>query len=1131
MNCPSCGHPNRSRARFCAGCATPLLDPLTCPHCGATHPAGTRFCDACGEALSATGEAAAAIGEAPPDPRSQTPDHLAEKIRGSRRALEGERKHVTVLFADVTGSMDLAERIDPEEWRRIMDGFFAILCEGVHRFEGTVDKFTGDGIMAIFGAPIAHEDHAQRACYAALHLRHELTSYAADLRRTQGLNFSVRMGINSGEVVVGTIGDDLEMEYTAIGHTVGLAQRMESLAEPGKIYLTEGTASMVGGYLALNDLGEFRVKGASDALGVQELTGIGGARGRLDVSRARGFSRFVGRADEMWILESALERAVAGEPQVIGVVGEAGVGKSRLCHELAQRVRARGTSVYHTGGQAHTKSVPLMPVLQYLRAYFDVTEQDSDQTVRERIAGKLLLLDESFADDLPLIFDFLAVPDPERPPPRMDPEARQRQMMGVTKRLVRASSAREPAVNLFEDLHWIDPASEVFLANHVEAIQGTRSLTIVNFRPEYQAPWMSKSYYRQVALAPLGAAAIEELLADLLGFDASLNGLGEAIRERTGGNPFFIEEVVRSLVEDGSLEGERGDYRLARPVEGASVPASVQTVLSARIDRLAEREKRVLQAAAVIGKEVPEPVLRRVVEVEGSELEEALRNLISGEFIYEQELYPEPVYAFKHPLTQEVAYGSQLGERRAAVHAAVARAIAEHYPERLDERAALLAQHWEAAGETLEAARWNARAAVWAGTNDPSQSLTHWRKVRELADSLAESAEATALGLTARNLLLQYGWRLGISSDEAESLFTEAERMASKAGDIHARAILLSGYGQIKGISDGDLPEAARLARQATALAEESGDPALLMAIVTTNTYALFCIGEYREALAVVDRAIELADGDPTVGAGVTVGCPYAFCHAFKGVILAGLGELEEARHLIEQGMRLAREQGDIETVGWGHSFSFWLATFFGQPEAAHGHAQQFVEIAERTGSSFSRSWAWLWLGWAERERGEWQEAIAAVERSLTISRDQRSAVEGDTLRLAVLSESYLGRGDVDRARALAEEALEVAPSRRQPHHEIDASLALARVLLASAGATASAEIERTLARALEVARDSGMKAYEPLVHVELAELARQSGDEEDRQRELGEALRLFTEIGAPVQAERLAAELSLPAR
>ena len=319
---------------------------------------------------------------------------------------------MTVLFADVTGSMDLAERIDAEEWTRIMDRFFAILSDGVHRFEGTVDKFTGDGIMAIFGAPIAHEDHAQRACYAALHLRDQLAEYAAELRRTQSLNFSVRMGLNSGEVVVGTIGEDLAMEYTAVGHTVGLAQRMESLAEPGKIYAAQDAASLVGGYLALNDLGEFQVKGVSAPVHVHELTGIGAARGRLDVSRARGFSRFVGRTEEIRALEEARERAVAGEPQVIGIVGEAGVGKSRLCHEFVQRVRAGGTPVYHASGHAHTKSVPLMPVLEFMRAYFDVTEQDSDQTARERIAGKLLLLDESFAEDLPLIFDFLAVSDP-----------------------------------------------------------------------------------------------------------------------------------------------------------------------------------------------------------------------------------------------------------------------------------------------------------------------------------------------------------------------------------------------------------------------------------------------------------------------------------------------------------------------------------------------------------------------------------------------------------------------------------------------------------------------------------------------------------------------------------------------
>jgi class 3 adenylate cyclase len=576
---------------------------VTCPSCGTAHPPGTKYCDSCGQALVDAGAPSNA-----PDPRSYTPEHLAEKIRAGRAALEGERKQVTVLFADLMGSMELAEQSDPEDWRRIMDRFFSILCEGVHRFEGTVDKFTGDGVMALFGAPIAHEDHARRACYAALHLQRELAAYAAELRRAQGLSFSVRMGLNSGEVVVGAIGEDLGMEYTALGHTVGLAQRMEQLAAADKAYLSEHTASLVEGYFSLSDLGEFQVKGASGPLRVHELTGVGAAHGRLDVARARGFSRFVGRDEELRILENALEQAFAGQGQVIGIVGEPGVGKSRLCHEFAERRRAKGIPIYHLAGQAHAKSVPLLPVLQLLRAFFEIGERDSDRTARERIAGKLLLLDESFAEDLPLIFDFLAVPDPLRPPPRIDPEARQRRLLGLMKRLSRAESAREPGVAMFEDLHWLDPASEVFLANHVEAVQGMRGLTVLNFRPEYQAPWMSRSYYRQIALAPLGAEAIEELLADLLGADPSLDGLSELISERTEGNPFFIEELVRSLVEAGSLEGERGAYRLVRPVEAAGVPASVQTVLAARIDRLGRREKAVLQAAAVIGKEFSEPV-------------------------------------------------------------------------------------------------------------------------------------------------------------------------------------------------------------------------------------------------------------------------------------------------------------------------------------------------------------------------------------------------------------------------------------------------------------------------------------------------------------------------------------------
>jgi class 3 adenylate cyclase len=1124
MDCPSCGHVNREGARFCAECATPIIDMVTCPSCGTAHPPAARHCDSCGQALA---EAARPI--AAPHLHAHPPERLAEKIRAGRSALEGERKQVTVLFADVMGSMELAEQCDPEEWRRIMDGFFSILCDGVHRFEGTVDKFTGDGVMALFGAPIAHEDHARRGCYAALDLQRELAAYAAELRRALGLSFAVRMGLNSGEVVVGQIGEDLAMEYTALGHTVGLAQRIEQLAAADRVYLSEHTASLAQDHLALADLGEFQVKGATRPIRVYELTGVGAARGRLDVSRARGFSRFVGRDEELGMLESALEHAFAGDGQVIGIVGEAGVGKSRLCHEFSERRRANGTPVYHVAGQAHTKSVPLLPVLQYLRDYFEITETDSERTARERIAGKLLLLDKSFDEDLPLFFDFLAVPDRLRPSPRMDPEARQRQLLGLLKRLRRAESAREPGVSVFEDLHWLDPLSEVFLANHVESVQGTRGLVVLNFRPEYHAPWMSRSYYRQIALAPLGPEAIEEMLDELLGSDPSLDGLSELVRERTQGNPFFIEELVQALAEAGSLEGERGAYRLVAPVEEAAVPASVQAILSARIDRLSAREKVVLQAAAVIGKEFSQPVLAGVVELEPQQLEGALGNLVAGEFVYEQELYPEALYAFKHPLTQEVAYRSQLGERRASMHAAVARAIAAHYPERLDERAALLAQHWQAAGETLEAARWHARAAAWAGASDPTGALLHWRRVRELADSLPESEETLALGLGARIFLLGYGWRLGISREEAEAAFSEGERMAAKAGDLRSRVLLLMGYATVKGESDGELRERARLDRQAFALAEESADPDLHIN-VAAGAYALMRVGEAREAVAIYDRAIELAGGNPSVGAGFIVGCPYAFCHIFKGGALLTLGQLVEARQILERGMKIAREQGDVATVGWGHQWSALLARFVGEPESALGHAQQALEIAERTGDSFSRASAWYFLGLAENMRGQWRPALEAIERSVEIAREGRTATDAEALRLAALGESYLGLGDVERARGLVEQAVKVSHARGAPYDRAAASMALGRVLLGSTGTAALAEVQGALALALELARASETHVLEPMIHVELAELARQSGEEEECQRELREAHRLFTEIGATGHAERLAGELATPA-
>jgi class 3 adenylate cyclase/tetratricopeptide (TPR) repeat protein len=850
VNCPGCGHENPDRAKFCLECGAAFA--TRCARCDTELPAGAKFCLECGAAVAA-GESRGPERA----PRDYTPRHLAEKILTQKSALEGERKQVTVLFADVKGSLELAESVDPEQWHAILDRFFQILADGVHRFEGTVNQYTGDGIMALFGAPIAHEDHAQRACYAALHLREELSRHAVEVKRGHGLGISVRMGIHSGEVVVGKIGDDLRMDYTAQGQTVGLAARMEELASPDTVYLTERTASLVSGYFDLVDLGAFNLRGVSEPARAFRLVGLGELRTRFEVSRRRGLTRFVGRDDDLQALEAALARCGEGNGQVVGVVGEAGVGKSRLCFEFLEGCRARKLQVLEGRAVAHGKNVPFLPILQILRAYFGIVEQDDDRAAREKMAGRLLLLDDGFRETLPLLFEFSGVSDPEWPARRMDPEVRQRQLFGALRRLVQTGRPESPVVTSIEDLHWIDGGSEAFLEQWVDAIAGTPGLLLVNFRPEYHADWMQKSYYRQLPLAPLGPEAIRELLDDLLGTDPSIAGLAETIHRRTGGNPFFTEEVVQSLIEAGNLEGTKGHYRLAAPVEALAIPSTVQSMLAARIDRLAEREKQVLQTAAVIGRELAEPVLAAVSQLPKGDLADALGALKSSEFLYEQALYPVAEYAFKHPLTQEVAYGSQLRERRARIHAAVARTIEQRFPEKLDEQAALIADHWDRAGKAQEASEWHGRAARWLRLDDPPGSLRRWTRVRKLLGDVSEFPETVALGLEARSFMLFDSARMGAPGQEISDLLAEGRGLASRCADPQAVAFFLAMASSSMWIL-GRLGESCALADEARVLSDEIGGAVAQVFSRAVQVMAYRTVGRLDEALAAADEAIAL---------------------------------------------------------------------------------------------------------------------------------------------------------------------------------------------------------------------------------------------------------------------------------
>jgi class 3 adenylate cyclase/DNA-binding IscR family transcriptional regulator/tetratricopeptide (TPR) repeat protein len=984
---------------------------------------------------------------------------------------DAERKQVTVLFADVSGSMDLAEQEDPEEWRGIMQRFFSTLAEAVTRFEGTVDKFTGDGIMAIFGAPVAHEDHARRACYAALQMLDDVAEYAAELRRAKGLNFSTRIGINSGEVVAGAIDGGGGSSYTAIGHTVGLAQRMEALAEPGKAYLTESTAALARGYLDLQELCGFEIKGASQPVQVFELAGVGQARSRLDLARERGFSQFVGRAAELERLERALERASGGEATAVGVVAEPGIGKSRLYHEFAQRCRSEGLEVFEAQAQAHGKSIPFMPILQMLRSFYGIGDQDPEQLAREKIAGRSLLLDPGFAADLPLIFDFLGVPDPERPVPRMNPEGRQRALAGFLCRLVSNPARRKTLVLIVEDLHWIDEGSLAMLNGLVEGMEGTPTLVLVNYRPEHQPAWEDAPAYETIELQPLDRADTVKLLGDLAGEDPSLDGIDEPIHERTGGNPFFIEEIVRELAESGYLQGERGSYRLAKPIEDAGVPVTVQAVLGARIDRLDPAAKHLLQVASVVGKEVSAEALWMTAGHDAETMEAALVGLIDGGFLYEAEIYPERLLAFRHPLTREVTYGTQLAEQRSATHAAAARALIElEPPERYDELSALIADHMRQGGERLEAARWSARAAYWAGHSRPREALRLWHDVMELTAELEpEDEEVAALAIHSRLLQLQYAWRVGMSREEETRLAAEAEEVATRQDDLHSLVLLKVATAVRPGLPHRG-PEWIEAVRETIELADRSGDKHLQVAVRGAGAYAYLCVADFTGFERILDEMLEIVGDDGSIGANIVLASPIAWGLMGKGMVRREKLEFEQAEQLFERALEVAVAEEDAETASWIRSNQASLV-IRRDPEAALAIARRNTMLTDRLGDVFSRSLALSNLAWTQLIAEENEAALEAIEESERLYREAMGTggeMEGWRGQLRARALVLVGR--VDEGLAVAETAARIARERGMLW-----SYPVAMLTLARARAAAGAEgVNEAFEEAERVARETG---------------------------------------------------------
>ncbi len=1116
MRCPRCQHENPPQAKFCIECAASLA--RTCPNCGTPLPAVAKFCPECAHPAGApAGEPRFA------SPEAYTPKHLAEKILTSRSALEGERKQVTVLFADLKGSMELLADRDPEEARKLLDPVLERMMEAVHRYEGTVNQVMGDGIMALFGAPLACEDHAVRACYAALRMQETVRRYAESVRRAEGIPLQIRVGLNSGEVVVRSIGSDLHMDYTAVGQTTHVAARMEQMALPGSILLSAETLALAEGYVEVRALGPLPVKGLEAPLEVYELTRAATVRSRFQAAAARGLTRFVGRESELEQLRQALERARAGHGQVVAVVGEPGVGKSRLYWEFTHSHRAQGWLVLESGSVSYGKATNYLPILDLLRAYFAIEPADDPRKIREKVTGKLLSLDRQLEPCVAPILWLLDVPVEDESWARLDPPQRRQRILDGVKRLLLRESQVQPLMVLFEDLHWIDAETQAFLDGLVESLPTARLLLLVNYRPEYSHGWGGKTYYRQLQIDPLPPESAEALLDALLGSDATLAPLKRLVIERTEGNPFFIEETVRSLVETGVLAGERGAYRLTRVVQGLQVPATAQAMLAARIDRLAPEDKRLLQAAAVIGTDVPFELLAAIADEPEDRLRRGLAQLQATEFLYETRLFPELEYTFRHALTHEVAYGSLLAERRRALHGRIVEAIEALYPERLTEQVERLAHH-AVRGELREkAVHYLRQAGLRAAARSALRDAGVWFEqalgaLEALPESQSTLEQACDIRLELRSVLHLLGEvRRGLER------LREAEIFAERLNDDRRRGRVCAFMTPVHGHL-GELDEALASGTRALEIAGALGDLELRILSTSLLEQAHYYRGEYERVVELATNNLAAVPGDRIYDYFGNFAPPTVFDRLWLVLSLAELGRFAQAAEDEAEMVRIAESMQLAIMVSASYYAVGLVRLWEGDWAKARSLLEHGIARARAGNVMLVLPLAVPASAWALAQLGEASEATSRVREGEELL--ERYAAGGHVSNLAwacyMLGHACLVLGRLDEAERMGDRALEASP-----HHPGSAAHAL-HLLGDIATHPDRFDAERGevhYRKALALAEPRGMRPLVAHCHLGLGKLSRRTGKARESQEHLATATTMYREMDMRFWLEQAEAE------
>src|SRR5215467_7645361 len=1115
MQCSRCGHDNRIGAKFCEECATPLE--RTCSNCGSQISPSAKFCPECAHPTSTEKRQSRFTS-----PESYTPQHLAEKILTSKTAIEGERKHVTVLFADLKGSMELLADRDPEEARKILDPVLELMMEAVHRFEGTVNQVMGDGIMALFGAPIAHEDHAVRACYAALRMQENVKKYAEEVRRSHAAAVKIRVGVNSGEVVVRTIGSDLRMDYTAVGQTTHLAARMEQLADPGAIVMTPDTLALAEGYIEVKSLGPVPVKGFAEPMEVYDVSGAGPARTRLQAAARRGLTRFVGRDAELEHLRRAQQLAHGGHGQVVAVVGEAGVGKSRLVYELIHSHRLQDWLVLDSASVSYGKATGYLPVIELLKNDFKLEDRDDHRQMREKLTGKLLTLDRSLERSLPALLALLDVPVQDASWRTLDPVARRQQTLDAVKRLLLREAREQALLLIFEDLHWIDRETQALLDSLVDSLGSARVLLLVNYRPEYQHTWGSKTHYSQVRLDALPAESAGELLETLLGEDPELRPLKLLLVKR--GNPLFLEETVRTLVETKALAGEHGRYRLIQPVQAIRVPATVQAMLAARIDRLAPEDKRLLQVASVVGKDVPIGLLQAIVGPPDEALRRGLDHLQAADFVHETGLFPDLEYSFKHALIHDVTYSSLLHDRRRELHTRIVEAIETLYPDRLNDESERLAHH-AVRGELREKAvdylrqaglRTAARSAPHDARNWFNQALGVLEALPENQSTLEQAFD---IRLDLRTVLNQ----LGEGQRMLERL-GEAETLAERLNDDHRRGRIYAVLANSKAQA-GVLDEALVTGTRALEIAGRQDDSRLHIHAMSSLEQVYYLQGEYERVIELgIDNLARLpAEWVNESFGNAAPASVFDRCWLVRS--LAQLGRFVEAPEYGAEAIRLAEAMHHVYSVGLAYYVGGTLNLLKGDWERARVLIEHGIGVF-RTGNVAlilptavaSSAWILAHLGEASEARDRLREGEQLLERQAA-----RGVVLHRGWDYHALGRAALALGRLDEAKRLGDYAVESSPS--HPGYAAAAQHLLGDIATHIDRFDAMSG-EAHYRQALALAEPRGMRPLIAHCHLGLGKLYRRTGQREQAQEHLTTATTMYREMGMTYWLEKAEAQM-----